>query len=65
MVASVLSLEVAVGDQIEAGATVLMLESMKMHIPVLAEHGGTVSEVRVAPGEVIQEGDLLVLIDRA
>jgi biotin carboxyl carrier protein len=36
------------------------MESMKMEIPVLAEFGGVVSAVKVAPGDVVQEGDVLV-----
>jgi biotin carboxyl carrier protein len=39
---------------------VVLLESMKMEIPVIAETGGTVRAVRVGPGDVVQEGDLLV-----
>ncbi|WP_183095098.1 biotin/lipoyl-binding carrier protein [Nocardioides stalactiti] len=60
MVANVLSVDVAVGDTVEAGATVLLLESMKMEIPVIAEVGGIVTEVKVTTGDVVQEGDLLV-----
>ena len=43
MVANVLSLLVSDGDVVEAGQAVVILESMKMEIPVLAERGGTVS----------------------
>jgi acetyl-CoA carboxylase biotin carboxyl carrier protein len=60
MVANVLSVDVVVGDTVAAGETVLLLESMKMEIPVIAEKGGVVQEIKVAPGDVIQEGDLLV-----
>lgn len=62
MVASVLSLSVAPGDVVEAGATVMLLESMKMEIPVLAETAGTVVELRVEAGDVIQEGDVLAVL---
>ena len=62
MVANVHSVAVSVGDQVDAGATLLILESMKMEIPVLAEDGGLVSEVKVGPGDVVQEGDVLVVI---
>ena len=62
MVASVLSVGVAAGDAIEAGDTVMLLESMKMEIPVLAERSGTVTEVRVVAGDVIQEGDVLIVL---
>lgn len=60
MVASVHSVVVAVGELIDAGATLVVLESMKMEIPVLAESPGTVLEVLVAVGDVVQEGDVLV-----
>lgn len=60
MVANVLQVDVAVGDEVAAGDTVLLLESMKMEIPVIAEVGGVVQQVKVAAGDVVQEGDLLV-----
>jgi acetyl-CoA carboxylase biotin carboxyl carrier protein len=60
MVANVLSVAVAPGDVVTAGDTVVLLESMKMEIPVIAEHPGTVRAVRVGPGDVVQEGDLLL-----
>ena len=60
MVANVIVVEVAVDEQIAEGDTVCLLESMKMEIPVLAETGGVVSAVKVAPGDVVQEGDVLV-----
>jgi biotin carboxyl carrier protein len=62
MVANVLSLSVEPGEVVAAGATLLILESMKMEIPVLCETGGTVTEVKVEPGDVVQEGDVLVVL---
>ena len=62
MVAHVLTLVVAPGDTVADGDTLVILESMKMEIPVLAEGGGTVSEVRVAAGDVVQEGDVIAVI---
>jgi len=62
MVANVFSVTVSEGDRVEAGATLLVLESMKMEIPVLCETGGTVTEVKVQPGDVVQEGDVLVVV---
>jgi acetyl-CoA carboxylase biotin carboxyl carrier protein len=62
MVANVLSISVAAGDTVEPGTILLLLESMKMEIPVLCEAGGTVAEVKVEPGDVVQEGDLLVVV---
>jgi biotin carboxyl carrier protein len=60
MVANVMSVAVAPGDAVSAGDTVVLLESMKMEIPVLVETAGTVRAVKVAPGDVVQEGDVLV-----
>lgn len=60
MVANVLSVDVVVGDTVAAGDSVLLLESMKMEIPVIAEDGGVVREIKVSVGDVVQEGDLLV-----
>ncbi len=60
MVANVLSLLVSSGDRVEPGQAVVIMESMKMEIPVLAEHGGTVTTVSVAEGDVVQEGDVIV-----
>jgi biotin carboxyl carrier protein len=62
MVANVVALVVAAGDEVAAGDTLLILESMKMEIPVLAEVGGTVAEVKVTEGDVVQEGDVLVVL---
>jgi biotin carboxyl carrier protein len=62
MVANVLSVHVAPGDAVAAGDIVVLLESMKMEIPVLAERAGTVVEVMVEPGDVVQEGDVLVVL---
>jgi acetyl-CoA carboxylase biotin carboxyl carrier protein len=63
MVANVIRVPVAAGEPVLAGDTVVLLESMKMEIPVLAEHAGTVAAVKVAEGDVVQEGDVLVSID--
>ena len=62
MVASVLIVSVSPGDEVEVGDTVMLLESMKMEIPVLAERRGTVDEIKVVAGDVIQEGDILVVL---
>ena len=60
MVANVLSVPVAAGDAVVPGDVVVLLESMKMEIPVLVEVAGTVRAVRVTRGDVVQEGDLLI-----
>jgi biotin carboxyl carrier protein len=45
---------------VAAGDPVCLLESMKMEIPVLSEHDGVVTAIKVTPGDVVQEGDVLV-----
>jgi acetyl-CoA carboxylase biotin carboxyl carrier protein len=62
IVATVLEVVVNEGDQIRVGDTVVLLESMKMEIPVLAEYGGTVTKVNVAVGDNIQAGHLIAEI---
>lgn len=62
IVASVGAVAVAVGDRVEPSDTVVLLESMKMEIPVLAEVGGVVLEVAVEPGSSIREGDVIAVI---
>ena len=63
MVANVWKVVATEGQQIEAGDTVVILESMKMEIPVLAEDPGRLSRLNVAEGDVVQEGDLIAVID--
>ena len=63
MVANVLKVAVSAGERVEVGDTVVLLESMKMEIPVLTERAGTVAAVKVGEGDVVQEGDVLVSID--
>ena len=63
MVANVAEVNVKVGDLIEAGAALVLLESMKMEIPVLAETSGVVAKLHVAEGDVVQEDDLIAVID--
>lgn len=63
MVANVLSVNVAVGDAVDPTTELVLLESMKMEIPVLPEHGGRVGRIAVEAGDVVQEGDLLVVLD--
>ena len=62
MVGSVLRVEVAEGDVVTAADALVILESMKMEIPVHPEGGGTVERVAVTEGDVVQEGDLLVVL---
>jgi biotin carboxyl carrier protein len=62
MVANVMEIYVTQGGQIEIGDTIVLLESMKMEIPVIAEEAGKVTRIAVSVGDVVQEGDLLVSI---
>ena len=54
---TVWKIEVAVGDTIAEGDTVVILESMKMEMPIEAEDDGTVAEILVEEGQSVQEGD--------
>jgi acetyl-CoA carboxylase biotin carboxyl carrier protein len=60
---TVWKIECAVGDTIEEGDTVAILESMKMEMPVEAEDAGTVTEIRCEEGQAVNEGDTLVVLD--
>ena len=60
---NVWKIEVAVGDTVADGDTVVILESMKMEIPVEAEDDGTVKEIRCEEGQAVSEGDVLVVLE--
>ena len=62
MVANVWKVLVSEGDQVDDGDTLVILESMKMEIPVLAESAGTVTKLHVAEGDVVQEDELIAEI---
>ena len=63
MVANVWKVVVAQGDTVADGDTLVILESMKMEIPVVTESAGTVSELKVGEGDVVQEGDVIAVIN--
>jgi acetyl-CoA/propionyl-CoA carboxylase biotin carboxyl carrier protein len=63
MQGTVLSVEVAEGDEVAPGDVVLVLEAMKMENDVVAERGGTVSQVLVGEGESVDMGDALLVLD--
>jgi acetyl-CoA carboxylase biotin carboxyl carrier protein len=63
MVANVWKIVVAEGDEVNDGDTLVILESMKMEIPVITEADGTVSKIAVNEGDVVQEGDLIAVVD--
>jgi acetyl-CoA carboxylase biotin carboxyl carrier protein len=60
---TVWKVECKLGDAIEEGDTVVVLESMKMEMPVEAEDEGTVSEIVVEEGQAVSEGDVLVVLE--
>ena len=62
MVANVWKVVVSQGDSVAVGDTLVILESMKMEIPVLAETAGTVTALHVGEGDVVQEGDVIAEI---
>jgi biotin carboxyl carrier protein len=53
---------VSAGDDIAGGDTIVILETMKMDIPVISETAGTVQELKVHEGDVVQEGDVIAVI---
>ena len=55
-------INVELGDAVDEGDEVLILESMKMEMPLEAESGGTVDEIRCAEGDSVSEGDTLVVL---
>ena len=60
---TVWKIEVEVGDSVEEGDTVVILESMKMEMPVEAEDPGVVKQIVVEEGQSVSEGDTLVVLD--
>jgi len=62
---TVWKIEVGVGDDVSDGDTVVILESMKMEMPVEAEDDGKVAEIRCEEGQSVQEGDVLVVLDES
>lgn len=64
MVANVLAISVEVGQAVEAGEQLALLESMKMEIPVLSEISARVREIAVSVGDVISQGDLIIRLEK-
>jgi len=62
MVANVWKVVVVEGQVVAVGDTIVILESMKMEIPVLTEESGAVTALGVAEGDVVQEGDLIAIV---
>ncbi|MFI0792227.1 biotin/lipoyl-binding carrier protein [Micromonospora rubida] len=62
MVANVWKIVVSTGDAVSEGDTLVILESMKMEIPVIAESDGVIERLAVNEGDVVQDGDLIAVI---
>jgi acetyl-CoA carboxylase biotin carboxyl carrier protein len=60
---TVWKIEVAPGDNVDEGDTVVILESMKMEMPVEAEDAGVVKEITCEEGQAVSEGDTLVVLE--
>ncbi len=63
IVANVWKLVASPGDEVGAGDVIAVLETMKMEIPVISPVSGSISEVRVTLGQIVQEGDVIAVID--
>lgn len=62
IVGNIWQIQVEVGDRVEAGQTLMILESMKMEIPIPATHAGIVSSIPVKQTEIVQEGDVVATL---
>jgi len=56
-------IEAKAGDRLEAGSTVLFVESMKMQIPVMVDDGATLRQVLVAVGDTVAEGQIVAVLE--
>ena len=63
IVGNVLTVDRSVGDPVASGDTVVVLESMKMEIPVVTESAGVLSSIAVRAGDVVQEHDLIAVVE--
>jgi len=60
---TVVKIEKKPGDAVSAGESVVILESMKMEMPLESERAGRVKEVRCREGQAVSEGDILVVLE--
>lgn len=63
MAGNVWKIVVSIGEQVTEGQDVVILESMKMEIPIAAETSGTVKEIKVQEGDFVNEGDVLIELE--
>jgi acetyl-CoA carboxylase biotin carboxyl carrier protein len=63
IVGNVLTVNVSEGEPVAKGATLIILESMKMEIPVITESAGVLKSIAVQVGDVVQEHDLIAVVE--
>ena len=63
MAGTVIAVEVAVGQNVAAGAALAVVEAMKMHHPLRAQHAGRIEAVHIKPGDVIAADDIVIQLD--
>lgn len=63
MVGKILKIEKQVGDRVEEDDVVIVMEAMKMEIPVVAPTGGVIKEVKVSPGQAVEAEQVLAVIE--
>lgn len=63
MVGKILKIEAAVGDRLNEDDTVLIMEAMKMEIPVVSPASGTIREIRAAVGDMVEADQVLAVLD--
>jgi acetyl-CoA carboxylase biotin carboxyl carrier protein len=63
MIGKIIEVVVEPGSRVQPEDDLVVIESMKMEIPVAAPQAGTVREVRVSAGDTVQEGDVLLIMD--
>ena len=63
MVGKILNIQVKAGDKVQEDDTIIVMEAMKMEIPVVAPGTGTVKEIKVAPGDMVDSEQVLAVIE--
>lgn len=63
MAGTILQINISIGDQVENNQEIAILESMKMEIPVESQEAGRVKEIKVAEGDFVNEGDVLIVLE--
>lgn len=63
MSGSVWKIVKAVGDNVEMDEDIMILESMKMEIPIMCEEDGVIKEIKVAEGDFVNEGDVVAIVE--